>query len=75
MLAVQDIEVTYHNVITAVRGVSLEVPDGSIVAILAALPARAKPRFCVPFPVTCWAFTAHASWPGHLPSSTAEKAH
>ncbi len=36
MLAVQDIEVTYHNVITAVRGVSLEVPDGSIVAILGA---------------------------------------
>jgi branched-chain amino acid transport system ATP-binding protein len=36
MLAVQDIEVTYHNVITAVRGVSLEVPDGSVVAILGA---------------------------------------
>jgi branched-chain amino acid transport system ATP-binding protein len=36
MLAVQDIEVTYRNVITAVRGVSLEVPDGSIVALLGA---------------------------------------
>ena len=36
MLAVQNIEVTYHNVITAVHGVSLEVPDGSIVAILGA---------------------------------------
>lgn len=36
MLAVQNIEVTYHNVIAAVRGVSLEVPDGSVVAILGA---------------------------------------
>jgi len=36
MLVVQDIEVTYHNVITAVHGVSLEVPDGSIVALLGA---------------------------------------
>ncbi len=36
MLVVQDIEVTYHNVIKAVRGVSLEVPDGSIVALLGA---------------------------------------
>ncbi len=36
MLAVQNIEVTYHNVLTAVRGVSLEVPDGSIVALLGA---------------------------------------
>ncbi len=36
MLAVQDIEVTYRNVIKAVRGVSLEVPDGSIVALLGA---------------------------------------
>jgi branched-chain amino acid transport system ATP-binding protein len=36
MLSVQNIEVTYHNVIAAVRGVSLEVPDGSIVAILGA---------------------------------------
>jgi branched-chain amino acid transport system ATP-binding protein len=36
MLAVQDIEVTYSNVIKAVRGVSLEVPNGSIVALLGA---------------------------------------
>ncbi len=36
MLAVQNIEVTYHNVVAAVRGVSLEVPHGSIVALLGA---------------------------------------
>jgi branched-chain amino acid transport system ATP-binding protein len=36
MLVVQDIEVTYHNVITAVHGVSLEVPDGSVAALLGA---------------------------------------
>src|SRR5579871_3282238 len=36
MLAVQNIEVTYHNVVTAVHGVSLEVPDGNIVALLGA---------------------------------------
>ncbi len=36
MLAVQDIAVTYHNAVAAVRGVSLEVPDGSIVTLLGA---------------------------------------
>jgi branched-chain amino acid transport system ATP-binding protein len=36
MLIVRDIEATYHNVITAVRGVSLEVPDGGVVALLGA---------------------------------------
>ncbi|MFI5272244.1 MAG: ABC transporter ATP-binding protein [Ktedonobacterales bacterium] len=36
MLAVQDIEVTYQGVITAVRGVSLEVPDRGVVALLGA---------------------------------------
>ncbi len=36
MLIVRDIEATYHNVITAVREVSLEVPDGGVVALLGA---------------------------------------
>ncbi len=36
MLVVQDIEVSYHGVITAVRGVSLEVPDSGVVALLGA---------------------------------------
>src|SRR5260370_40313556 len=36
MLAVHDIEVTYNDVITAVRGVSLEVPDRGVVALLGA---------------------------------------
>ncbi|MGH2514578.1 MAG: ABC transporter ATP-binding protein [Ktedonobacterales bacterium] len=36
MLAVQDIEVTYQGVITAVRGVSIEVPDRGVVALLGA---------------------------------------
>jgi branched-chain amino acid transport system ATP-binding protein len=36
MLAVHDIEVTYNDVITAVRGVSLEVPDHGVVALLGA---------------------------------------
>jgi branched-chain amino acid transport system ATP-binding protein len=36
MLAVQDIEVSYHGVITALRGVSIEVPDGATVALLGA---------------------------------------
>jgi branched-chain amino acid transport system ATP-binding protein len=36
MLAVQDIEVSYQGVITAVRGVSLDVPDRGVVALLGA---------------------------------------
>lgn len=36
MLAVQDVEVTYQGVITAVRGVSIEVPDRGVVALLGA---------------------------------------
>jgi branched-chain amino acid transport system ATP-binding protein len=36
MLAVHDIEVTYNNIITAVRGVTLEVPDRGVVALLGA---------------------------------------
>ena len=34
MLKVEKLEVTYHRVITAVQGVSLEVPQGAIVALL-----------------------------------------
>jgi branched-chain amino acid transport system ATP-binding protein len=34
ILKVEKLEVTYHRVITAVQGVSLEVPKGSIVALL-----------------------------------------
>jgi branched-chain amino acid transport system ATP-binding protein len=36
MLLVQDIEVSYGEAVTAVRGVSLEVPDGGVVALLGA---------------------------------------
>ena len=36
MLTVQDLEVTYQGAITAVRGVSLEVPDRGVVALLGA---------------------------------------
>lgn len=36
MLHLQDISVTYHNVVPAVQGVSLEVPDKSVVALLGA---------------------------------------
>jgi branched-chain amino acid transport system ATP-binding protein len=34
LLAVEKLEVVYHRVVTAVQGVSLEVPAGSIVALL-----------------------------------------
>ena len=34
LLKVENLEVTYHRVITAVQGVSLEVPEGSIVALI-----------------------------------------
>lgn len=34
MLKVENLEVVYHRVITAVQGVSLEVPQGAIVALL-----------------------------------------
>jgi branched-chain amino acid transport system ATP-binding protein len=34
LLQLDKVEVTYHRVITAVQGVSLAVPDGSIVALL-----------------------------------------
>src|SRR5258708_29205588 len=36
MLLLQDIAVTYHNVIPAVQGVSIEVPDKTVVALLGA---------------------------------------
>ena len=34
LLALQNIEVVYHHVATAVQGVSLEVPEGRVVALL-----------------------------------------
>src|SRR5437588_5789129 len=36
MLLLQDISVTYHNIVPAVQGVSLEVPDKAVVALLGA---------------------------------------
>jgi len=36
MLEVNNIEVTYHDVILVLRGVSLEVPDGGIISLLGA---------------------------------------
>jgi branched-chain amino acid transport system ATP-binding protein len=36
MLVLKDIAVTYHNVVPAVQGVSLEVPDKTVVALLGA---------------------------------------
>ncbi len=36
MLAVQEVEIRYHNAVHAVRGVSLEVADKSVVALLGA---------------------------------------
>ena len=36
MLVLQDIVVTYQSVVPAVQGVSLEVPDKAIVALLGA---------------------------------------
>src|SRR5215469_17770649 len=36
MLAIENLEVSYQGVITAVRGVSLEVPDHGVVALLGA---------------------------------------
>jgi branched-chain amino acid transport system ATP-binding protein len=36
MLAVRDVEVTYHDAVRAVRGVSLDVPDKAVVALLGA---------------------------------------
>lgn len=36
MLLLQDIAVTYHNVVPAVQGISLEVPEKAVVALLGA---------------------------------------
>ena len=36
MLVLQDIAVTYHNIVPAVQGVSIEVPDKKVVALLGA---------------------------------------
>ncbi|MFH0914226.1 MAG: ABC transporter ATP-binding protein [Chloroflexota bacterium] len=36
MLQVNNIEVTYHDVMLVVRGISLEVPEGAIIALLGA---------------------------------------
>jgi branched-chain amino acid transport system ATP-binding protein len=36
MLLLQDIAVTYHNIVPAVQGISLEVPDKAVVALLGA---------------------------------------
>lgn len=34
MLTIENIEVTYHHTVQALRGLSLEVPDGKIVTLL-----------------------------------------
>ena len=36
MLAVENLEVVYNDVVLVLRGISLEVPDGKIVALLGA---------------------------------------
>ena len=36
MLLLQDIAVTYHNIVPAVQGITLEVPDKKVVALLGA---------------------------------------
>jgi branched-chain amino acid transport system ATP-binding protein len=36
MLLLQDIAITYHNIVPAVQGISMEVPDRSVVALLGA---------------------------------------
>jgi ABC-type branched-subunit amino acid transport system ATPase component len=36
MLLLRDIAVTYHNIVPAVQGISLEVPDRAVVALLGA---------------------------------------
>ena len=51
LLDVNGIEVIYNHVILVLKGVSLQVPEGRIVALLGA-NGRARPRPCAPFP-TC----------------------
>ena len=34
MLVIENVEVTYHHTVQALRGLSLEVPKGKIVALL-----------------------------------------
>ncbi|MEE9177223.1 MAG: ATP-binding cassette domain-containing protein, partial [Acidimicrobiia bacterium] len=36
MLAVENLEVVYNDVVLVLRGISIEVPDGKIVALLGA---------------------------------------
>lgn len=52
VLNVNGIEVIYNHVILVLKGVSLNVPEGKIVALLGAME-RAKPPRCVPFPTCC----------------------
>ena len=45
MLAARNLDVVYDDVVLALRGVSLEVPDGQIIALLGANGA-ARPPCC-----------------------------
>ena len=44
MLKLNNIEVIYLNVILVLKGVSLEVPDGKIVALLGLIVRESQPR-------------------------------
>jgi branched-chain amino acid transport system ATP-binding protein len=52
LLNVNGIEVIYNHVILVLKGVSLQVPEGGIVACWAATARARRPR-CAPCP-TCW---------------------
>lgn len=52
VLNVNGIEVIYNHVILVLKGVSLQVREGSIVAILGAT-GRARRRPCAPSPTCC----------------------
>jgi len=55
LLTLEQVEVTYHRVITAVQGVTLKVEHGQIVALLGTM-ARARQRRCARSRVS-WAWT------------------
>jgi len=45
ILKINNIEVKYHEVILVIKGVSIEVPEGGIVALLGANGARKEHDF------------------------------
>ena len=65
MLSIDSLHVTYGGAVQAVRGVSMEIPDGKVVAVLGSNGAGQDARCCARSPAPCGC-TAGGSSPGSV---------